>query len=171
MGSIFEKRLGIANLLSFIALVVAQVGCQPLKPTPEMPDIGVSSESINTYVKVVVPPAFNEFKLGKPIAIQVTSISKEQILFQSDLGARLFYLDGDKWVKTNNLNGIYPEGNFIFPKSRSYPDNTAETFVFPNLPKTKQVVTVRVVVIGNIYKDGKATDQKTAAYVDVTLHR
>jgi hypothetical protein len=151
-------------------LVVALAGCQPLKPIPEMPEIGVPSGYINTIVKVDAPKGYNDFKLNKPFAIEVTSISNDQIIFQSDLGARLFYLNDNQWVETTNLNGIYPDGTLIFPKSRSYPDNTAGTTVFPNLPKTKQAVTVRVVVIGNIYKDGQATDQKTAAYVDVTLY-
>jgi len=43
------------------------------------------------------------------------------------------------------------------------------TNVEPILPDKSKSITLRVIFVGNIYKDGKITDQKTAAIIDVKL--
>ena len=91
--------------------------------------------------------------------------------FERDFGARLFILENDQWIEIPNSMGYdYLESDiFVYMPYADNPFNLGAPVVVPKLPDTKQTSTVRIILVGSIYRDGQVTNEKVASYVDVDL--
>ena len=133
-----------------------------------MPEIGISENEINTCINLDVPPGWNTYKIGKDIGISVDVISNEQIAFQRDYGAKIYILKEKEWAEVSNIMK-YPEGYVLLSRSNGDPFKQGTAVVFPVIPESDKAVTVRIILIGNIYRDGQISDEQTAGYIDVEL--
>ena len=81
----------------------------------------------------------------------------------------MFIYEENQWVEIANFMK-YPDGYLVLS---SLGDNPFSKYgapaVDPILPDTSKPVTIRIILVGNIYRDGQITDEKTAAYIDVEL--
>jgi len=142
--------------------------CQSLPAMPELPDVGIPAEEINKRIKLIAPQEWNTFKTGEVIGISVEVISEDQIAFQHDYDVLIFALKDREWVEVPNLMN-YPEGYVLLSKPNGEPFKRGDARVDPILPDLDKNVTVRIIIVGNIYRDGQITEDQTAAYIDLEL--
>lgn len=132
-----------------------------------VPDIGIPEEEMNSRVQLEAPEGWNTFKNGEVIGLNIIVISDDQIAIKSD-GAKIFLLQDGVWEEIPNLLK-YPAGFNLFSPSKDDPFEQGAIAILPQIPKEVQTVKLRIVLIGNIYRNGQITDDQTAAYIDVEL--
>ena len=165
---------GMKKQLLFQVLVILLINVttctnQDQVQAGDMPDIGVPANEINSRLVAKAPEALNDFKIGgQGVDLIISVISGDQVAFTHNFGARLFINNNGQWQEIANLM-IYPSGYLVIAPNGQPPLREGWASVDPILPDRNKLVTVRIFVVGNIYKDGEITDVKTAAYVDVEL--
>jgi hypothetical protein len=161
-------RLKNTLFISLVLVVCIISACKGNVTEKTMPDIGVPSNEMNSKLELLAPDGWNKFKSGFPITLAVKGISSDQILFNSDYGARLFIYKDNNWIEISN-GEEYPEGSTIlYPFENNYL-RIAAVNLWPKLQDTTKPVSVRVILVGNVYRNGQMTDEVTAGYIDVNL--
>lgn len=115
---------------------------------------------------------------GAPkITLFLENHSNDQVWFLApQYGARIFvYSESNgEWVEVDNLSTPASEEyiveDILVPKGQGI-NWGARILVVPSIPDTRGPVTVRIVVIGEIYRDGRRTGEEVGAYIDVILQR
>lgn len=152
-----------------LALVfILTISCTRGPTEKTMPDIGIPSSEMNSKVQLLAPDGWNKFKTEDNVMLAVKGISSDQVLFKSDYGARLFILQDNNWKEISN--GVdYSDGNIVlYPFENNYL-NYGSVVLRPRLPDSTKPVTVRIILVGNIYRNGQMTNEVTAGYIDVNL--
>lgn len=179
--------MSLRNIVQVVILIsVLLAGC-----ARKIPDVGISSQYLNSHLEIQPTPNINKFGFNETIALNIkarTSI-EVKVTFSS---IRIFMFDEkiSDWQEIGEINDNNPflalgiVGNLDLPNeiSSDLPDvilskgcvdnhcKKVETFgVKPNVKNNGKSVDVLVVVSGNIYKNGIMTDQKTGAYIIFTL--
>lgn len=132
------------------------------------PDIGIPAEEINTKVVLSAPDGWNTFIIGNDVGIAVKVISKDQVAFSNDYGAQMFLYQNKEWVEIPNF-ARYPEGSIILSPADNDPYKLGNALVFPILPDENQPATIRIFLVGHIYRDGQITNDLAGASIDVVL--
>lgn len=153
--------------LLLLSAALLSTGCHS-SVLPPTPDVGIPEAEMNRQFHLDAPLGWNDFKIGESVVLRVDVVSDNQITFRSDYGARVFILENQQWVEISNLME-YPEGSFILSPSKGDPSMHAAASLFPDLPDTKKAVTIRIVLIGNIYRNGETTDERTGTFIDFKL--
>lgn len=157
-----------------LLLLIFIASCSEIPPTPggEMPDIGIPQDRMNSEFRLSVPNVGNTLKIGQEVSLDIYVISKNQIAFGRDCGARIFVSRNNSWEEVPNLMGYsYLESDiYIYNPYSDNPFNIGVIGVVPDLPDTGKAMRVRIFLVGSIYRDGNITDEKTASYVDVVLN-
>lgn len=133
-----------------------------------MPDVGIPSTEFNKKIQLTVPETINTFKTKESINVVIKVISSDQIRFKSDYGVRLFVYEDTKWEEIGNDEN-YPAGNIILSSADNDAFKNGATVIWPHLPDTTKPVTIRIILIGNVYRGGKMTNEVTAGYIDVNV--
>jgi hypothetical protein len=158
--------------LWFILLLFGAIGCQQKSVAPPMPDVGVSPQEMNKRFTVQAPRGINTFRTKDIVQLAIKLIPndpQDQLAFQYNLGARLFIEQKDQWVEIKNaVNYRQDTGKIILSPSDPW-GNSNGAFFKPALPDVTKTTVVRFILIGNIIKNGDVTEEKTGAYIDVTL--
>jgi len=123
---------------------------------------------MNTKVQLSAPDGWNKFKTGDNVSLVVKDISSDQILFKSDYGDRLFIYEDNNWKEIRDGTD-YPEGSIILNPFANDPFKNGATIIWPQLPDTSKPVALRIILVGNVYRNGQMTDEVTAGYIDVNL--
>ena len=157
----------------FIFLLFAAISCQRKSVVPPMPDVGVPSQEMNKRFSIQAPPAINTFRTKDIVQLVIKLNSaepKDPLTFQYNLGARIFIEKNDQWIEIKNAE-IYQNspGKIILSPSDKWPKNQFVQAFKPELPDVTKITVVRFNLIGNIIKNGSVTDERTGAYIDVTL--
>jgi hypothetical protein len=158
------------HIIYITAVLFLIVACEnkSLVPPTDLPDIGIPPDEYSKDFKLSAPEGWNTFKVGDAVGLAVEVVSSDQIAFAQDFGARLFIYENNQWVEVANFMN-YPEGYLILSPAKNDPLKFGAAFVDPLLPDSNRAVTLRTVLVGNIYRDGKITDEIAAAYIDVDL--
>lgn len=149
-------------------MIILLIGCNMQPSLPPTPNLGIPDNEFNSKIKLSVPEGWNTYKIGEDVGINVDIVTADQIAFGYDYGARIFKLEDQKWIEIPNLME-YPTGYEIIEQSKGDPFKQGSVVVFPDLSDIKADVTLRIILIGNIYRDGQITDEQTAGYIDVRL--
>jgi hypothetical protein len=161
--------LGLIVLIALSRIISAleRAEFKTAPPIPQMPDIGIPDNEINSRFKLTAPEGWNTFKTGEVIGLSIAVISDDQIAFKTD-GAKIFLLEKETWVEIPNFMN-YPQGYDLLSPSKNDPFKQGATVVVPQIPDENGNALVRIILIGNIYRDGQITDELTAGYIDVKL--
>lgn len=154
-------------LLATLVLVAACAGEQP--PTG-MPPVDIPLEVLNTEVRVFYLEGWNTFRIDDPVALSVEVVGDEQVIFPPDFGVRMFLYSEGMWVEIEGVPTEYRGGSFVLSPSHGDPFEVGDTSVFPIVPDKGTPALLRVFVTGHVYRDGKATDERVGAFVDLTLN-
>jgi hypothetical protein len=163
-----KLRFDYIKGISLLLLLVTACKAKPTIPADAMPDIGIPPGEMNTKIKLTAPYGWNTFKVGDVVSINVEGISEDQIAFPPDYGARMFIYENNQWKEVANFT-TYPDGSIVLSPRKGNPFNDGGTALDPILTDMANPVTLRIILIGNIYRDGQITAEKTAAYIDVNL--
>lgn len=162
-----------AKLLITIFLLWLMVSCKQ-QETPvqlDMPEVGISSDIMNTRVLLTTPSSVNTFQVNDGIYVYVNNISTDQVIFKYDFGNRIFIYKDNEWIEVKDITEN-PEGYEILSPSGGNAFKFGSISVMPIIQNIKnEPILVRIILIGNIYKDGTITDEIVASYIDVNLHR
>ena len=162
-------------LISMVIMVLFLSNCSGNQiPDEAMPDIGLPIENINRDIEMKSPNGFrNSFRNGERLTLMLIGISEYQIKFPMDYGSRLFAYRDDQWIEIEN-NMHYPTveqyGELIISPSR---DDILKQHVFsvvPYSPDLKTATPVRLIIVGNVVKNGKAANELTVGYFDFVLN-
>ena len=128
--------------------------------------------SMNTGLRLKLVEV-NETLSGAPtITLFLENHSSDQVWFLApQYGARIFVYSqsNGKWVEVDDLSTPVSEvEDILVPKGQGI-NWGAEVFVVPSIPDARAPVTVRIVVTGEVYRDGQRTGEEVGAYIDVTL--
>ena len=128
------------------------------------------TQVMNGKLKLSVDYLSGSMAQGNTFYIVVENISDGSIWFANDLGIKVYRFDGvsEKWKEVQNNTEYSGVSVVVEPKGRK-PPNIYSTGVVPVLPEGNKDKTIRVVVIGKIYRDGNPTDEAVGAWLDVTL--
>lgn len=159
----------IKTLINTIFLLSLLVGCRQVSTEPQMPDVGIPEDEINSRFLIKAPSGWNTFKAGKVIVMDVEVTSNDQIEFDEANGIRIFMLERNDWIEIQNLMN-YPGGSILLSPAKGDPFKNGTVAVVPLLEKSNDKVKLRIVLIGTIYKDGQKTNELTAAYIDILLN-
>ena len=157
-------------LICFSILVLTGSGCNSKAPLPDnnIPDIGIRPEQMNTKVRLAAPEGWNTFKIDDEVILTLELVTEDQVVFPSGYGARLFIYQNDHWLEINN-DMKYPKGEILVQHHDRNDPVIESAGLAPLLPDPNKPVTVRMILIGHIYRGGKVTSEKTASYIDVRL--
>ncbi len=155
-----------------LALSLVQAGCRSGGNNPEEElneSLGLASEAVNSRFTVEAPPNWSTFQIGDGIGLQVKVVSEDEISFAHNFGARIFTRVEDRWVELENAIR-YPEGSIIL-SSRPQPTRKAQiVIVAPIITDSDTPTTVRIILFGKIFRDGKVTSEITAASINIDLY-
>lgn len=160
--------------LFLIAAITLLSGCADAGSVPkdEILKVDVPWEEMNTDLQLSTPKTLNTFKIGDAVFIEIKVISSNQVAFERNFGAQLFIYENERWVETPNITRydyLAPKDYIIYP----YQKNTFDVgmaVVSPEISDKNTAKTVRIVLVGSIFRNEQVTNQKTAAYLDVQLH-
>ncbi len=141
-------------------------------PMDSMPAIGIPMDKMNSQFRIIAPQGWNSYKIKTGVSLLVQVLSDEPIAFKGDLGARMFIYQNGEWIELKNriLASNYETwGIRIAQLEKDQAARVVDTHLAPLVPDPTRVTSIRVIAVGNIYKDGQVTEEQTAAYVDVTL--
>jgi uncharacterized protein YcfL len=128
------------------------------------------SIEMNKQLELQVPElVFGEGQAGQ-ITLNLFNNTSDQIILPESLNYQIFfYSDQDGWQKIRNLYNGKGSDVVLEPKE-SGPVKSSE--LLGGLPDPKEIEgkeNLRMVVLGFIYKNGKATNAQVGAFVDVNL--
>jgi hypothetical protein len=156
------------SLYLIFSLSLLLAGCDNEPSKAQMPDIGITKEEINTRLHLSAPQGWNTFKIGDDIGLSVDVVTDDQIAFQHDYGAKIFMLEDEKWKEVANFMK-YPDGYLVLSQSNGDPFKSGSAVVDPILPELDEAITLRIILIGNIYIAGQITGEQTAGFIDVEI--
>ena len=108
---------------------------------------------------------------GVPTFLQGSHISNNQVIFINGFGNRIFIYQGNAWTEVKDITKN-PEGYEILLPSGGNAFKFGSIRVMPRIQNIKNDnILVRIILIGNVYKDGAIADEIVASYIDVNLHR
>lgn len=165
---VLMERLPILGVLFALTLTTA---CVLQLDLENVPDVDIPVEDLNSQVSVFAPKGWNTFKVNEPIELEIYVTGSEKVIFPPDFGVKTFLYDNGEWIEVVETVPItYPPGDVILPPSNGNPFMAGGARSFPILLDASDPTLLRIFVFGYIYRDGKATDEKVGAYVDVILH-
>lgn len=156
------------KIIRSILLLLVLVSCSSNLPSTD-PDVGLLDE-LNQRIELSVPKAWNNFKTTDPVTVEITNISKDNIVFDANYGVRLFVQNGEHWAEVmDGLTSFYQDP--ILLQSYNGDDTTTGVVsVLPKLADRTKGAWLRIYVIGQI--ESKVGDEalSVGAYIDVFLN-
>jgi len=154
-----------------LAIIMLFTGCQASLPE-SLPDVGVKQEEINSRIRLTIQGVTDgTVKNQDNITIRVDVVTSDYIEFPYDYGVRLFTYQEDQWIEIEDYSTYSKDLKkpIILPLSQKYPIQAGFTGVSPYSSTLDKDVPLRIILVGNIIRDGKTTEEKTAGYINLTL--
>ena len=131
--------------------------------------------NMNTILKFIKPEkAFNTFKIGDTVVLDLINNSNDTIYFDSGYGLEIYYFDDsiNNWIKIpNNTQYIPADAHPSLPPNKPNDFHLLGISIKPGIEGYFTQVTIRVVVKGQNKLSDPSKDEIVGAYIDVPLHR
>jgi len=150
----------------------------------------LQTENVNNTIQLSIPPYLDQVQDSpEEIYLELSNHSDDLIRFPTDYGIHLYlYNDQTKdWVEIENktiysygmknideessIKQIEQEGGIpLYPEGSPFgkPSST-QIYADPALAGGQLPDKIRVLVVGTIFREDKATDEKVAAYYDFVI--
>jgi hypothetical protein len=138
---------------------------------PDVTSIDIPKDEINSKIILDAPAGWNSFEVGDSIALGIVNTSNEQIIFDPSYGTRIFVYENNTWTETSNKLVRLNDKDIILEPTKTGPDASGYTAVLPNLLDESKNITMRIYVLGYVYRNNTKTDEKTGAFIDIVLRR
>ncbi len=151
-----------------VLFLINLTGCIS-KQVPQHPE-NITVDDLNISIQLFAPKAWNNFKINKPVSLEIINISDKDIEFASDLDKEIFLVQGDQLVKIEDVMQKIDVTVALFDGTLIINDDILVAgesmgFVFKVLLENKTSF-VRVYVKGK-YED---TEEPVAGYLDIKLN-
>ena len=156
---------------TFLLLLTCAIvtGCKP-QSLPPIPDVSIVEKELNKDFQILAPDGWNTFRINEGIGLVVRVLSEEMIMFPADFGARVFYLQDREWIEAPNITE-YPNNQVLLSTYVGNFSNEGVVDLFPVFPEDEEELTVRILLVGNFYRDNQITTEQTGGYIDLQLTR
>jgi hypothetical protein len=147
------------------------VACSNQSPIPadQMPELNIPLQNMNDKFRIWPMEGNGPFKIGTAIDMIVSVSGSEPVVFKPDYGLRIFLYEDNRWLEIDNLVNYEHVDNdsiLLFPANgNAWKEGIAA--VYPKFNQPKRAAFVRIISIGNVYREGHVTDEKTASFFDV----
>lgn len=157
--------------LIFIFFLMISTCRRDIESLPgELPDVGLTETETNSRIQLTVPEGLgNSYKNRDALNIIVNVVSNDQIIFGTDFGARIFTYENEAWKEIENRAIYTNPSKILLSTARDDPFKLGLAGIAPYVDGLSEEIPIRIFLIGNIYQNGKETDRKTGAYIDVVL--
>jgi len=132
------------------------------RPHPE----GISSTNLNQGIQIIAPAAWNTFRLGDAISLQIINISTETLAFDKDFGIRIFIFKDDQWAETRNKLISVGFDNIIMKPPTNNKNETRGYSINPDIGEITSTALIRIYVFGK----SSNKNELLGAFVDVYLN-
>jgi hypothetical protein len=127
---------------------------------------------MNTKMKLRVAKELEpELKIDSSVALILENLSKEEIGFQGRYGLRIFVYStpGEEWIEVKDRYPPYIKNPPpLDPQGGDFSEMVIN--VRPVLTNEGKPITVRILVVGTIYRNGAPTAEEVGAYTEVVLN-
>ena len=142
------------------------------KPLPKVDEIEILPEELNNRISLTAPTGWNDFKIGSEVVISIVNVSNDMIIFEPNYGIRIFLYDEEgEWIEVEDQLTDLNTDDIILRPIKIDPTATGTTVIRPKLVSEAKELTLRVYVVGYVYKDHKKTQEKTGAFIDIVLKK
>jgi hypothetical protein len=131
------------------------------RPHPE----SIPIINLNQDIQIIVPQAWNTFKLGDTIRLQIVNVSNKTLAFDKNFGSRIFLVEDGQWVEVKNTLISIGEDNILIKPPINNINDTRGYSVKLDTNEKKGRTEVRIYVFG---KPSDA-EKMIGAYIDVVL--
>jgi len=158
------------NLFIVLLIPFCCISCNVNKLPSDFPVQEIPTENINTFLEIYIPYGWNDFIIGSPIAIEVINIGDEIISAPVGFNIQCYSYSDSKWNLIQKKKIERMDGHLILRPSNGNPLKTSAVVIFPIIKNASDPIQLRIVITGNIFRDGKPTDIRVGAFIDVTLY-
>jgi hypothetical protein len=184
------SRLNQVRNVGFVILMVIIIatGCKPITSDSQFMQY-IPTNDINDKIKILQPPTYGYDTTNQCVDLLVINNSSDLIRFPIGYGIRLFIYNSEKkeWTEIRNrqeysvsVNGMDPEsskkvietqGGLPLRPNQDVNGYHREISYCPDLDGYQYPVTIRSLIVGTIFQDNKPTNNKVAAYYDLTIEK
>jgi len=132
--------------------------------------------SLNQSLKLANPVLLQdnkplEFSIGDLVELDLINLSDNVIRFPVDLGLEIYTYDDqtNRWNSVENAVEYKYDSHYFLLNSKDTLPFFADVPLYPVLPMQNEPIVIRVVVIGEVLRNGEPSGEQTGAYVDVTM--
>lgn len=124
--------------------VFALISCSP----KDEGLVSIDKENLNHQVSLCAPAYANNYKLDRPIILEVKNVTNQTIIFPRNFNMQLFILDQGKWfqIKEQDVERLPKEDVILSPNTQIIQDFSA----FPDFPKANTNYRLRIYVTGTV---------------------
>lgn len=134
------------------------------------------SVKLNQSLKLDIPVLLQdnkplEFFIGDSVELDLINLSDNVIRFPVGFGLEIYaYNDQtNQWDSIENEGEYKSNAQYILLNSKDTLPFFTGMGLHPILPMQDEPIVIRVVVIGEVLRDGEPSGEQTGAYVDVTI--
>jgi hypothetical protein len=153
-----------------VLLLLFLSGCSEKKL--DLPNIGIPDSQINEDLVLEAYSAFNTFKIGEPITLEVRLKSEATVQVSPDSASQIFIQDHrtGSWqvVKEVPDLGVFESQTFVLTSDETG-INEISVSIFPKLTPSSKPIDLLIFITGNIIEGEKVTEKKTSSYIIVRL--
>lgn len=101
------------KLKSIILLAVILIGCGSQQT--EHPD-EIVIENLSDRILITAPQAWNTFKYGKPVSLEILNNTDSPIIFDQDFGKKIYELEDNEFFEVENqISVINGQDRILYP--------------------------------------------------------
>jgi hypothetical protein len=158
-----KKKPIMANLFILLFSVLFLNSCSSAKLENLIP---VNEENINNQIILRAPNYANNFKVDRPVIMELKNTTEMTIVFPRDFNIQLFVLDKNHWVEIHEQPLVrFPADDIVL----SGDNPTIQVFsVFPEYPESNKAYYLRIYVIGELRDEMKTL---VAGYIDINVNK
>lgn len=143
--------------------VVFLCSCMKSQDRPHPEDI--PAVNLNRDIQIIVPQAWNTFKLGDVIDLQIVNISNKTLVFDKNFGSRIFLVEDGQWVEVKNTLASIGEDNILMKPPTNNQNGTNGYSVKLDASEKTGKTEVRIYIFGK----SSDTEEIVGAYTDLIL--
>jgi hypothetical protein len=171
MSSHKRKCFTKFRLICLIFLLLITAGCSSDR-FPNIPETGISAEHLNKELKLTALPAFNTFKIGESINLELRLESNLEVEVSPESDTKIFYLNSEtnEWQQVQEIPdlGVFEPQTFVL-SLKDNGINEISISLYPSLPIGTKPIYLLIIVTGNVIQEGKVGNRKVGAYIIVKL--
>jgi len=131
------------------------------RPHPE----GISAVNLNQDIQIIVPQAWNTFKLDDTVSLQIVNVSNKTLVFDKNFGSRIFLIENGQWIEVKDKLISIGEDSILMKPAVNNTNETRGFSVQPDVSGKTSKTEVRIYIFGK----SSDTEEIVGAYTDVVL--